>query len=160
MARYFEKISFEQFKKDIVDDRTLYDDFELPKRKTKCSAGYDLAALEDFVLKPGERKVVGTGIKYVSPEDEMFMILIRSSLGFKYNIRLCNQVGIIESDYYNNPSNEGHVMIAIQNEGKEDFIVHKKDRIAQGIFVKFLTIDNEEEVMTIRTGGMGSTDSK
>ena len=160
MARYFEKISFEQFKKDISDDRTLYESYELPKRKTKCSAGYDLASLEDFTLKPGERKIMGTGIKYVSPEDEMFMILIRSSLGFKYNIRLCNQVGIIESDYYNNPSNEGHVMIAIQNEGKEDFVVKKGDRIAQGIFAKFMTIDNEEEINETRTGGMGSTDKK
>lgn len=43
-------------------------------------------------------------------EDEMLMIVVRSSQGFKYNVRLCNQVGIIESDYYNNETNEGHLL--------------------------------------------------
>ena len=160
MARYFEKISFEQFKKDIGDDLKLYNSYNLPKRKTKYSAGYDFESLIDITLKPGERKIMPTGIKYVSEIDDMLMIFVRSSLGFKYNIRLCNQVGIVESDYYNNPSNEGHVMIAIQNEGDKDFVINKGDRFAQGIFTKFLVTDNEEEVSEKRVGGMGSTGDK
>ena len=40
---------------------------------------------------------------------EFLGIYIRSSLGFKYNIRMCNQVGIIDADYYNNKDNEGHI---------------------------------------------------
>ena len=47
MERYFEKISFEQFKKDIADDQNLYNDYELPVRKTKHSAGYDFMAIQD-----------------------------------------------------------------------------------------------------------------
>ena len=39
--RKFEKISFEQFKKDVCDDRELYESIVLPKRSTKFSAGYD-----------------------------------------------------------------------------------------------------------------------
>jgi dUTP pyrophosphatase len=70
---------------------------------------------------------------------------------------MCNQVGIIESDYYNNESNEGHMWIALQNEGKETLIIEKGDRFAQGIFVKFLKVDDEEKIDDERKGGLGST---
>ena len=90
-------------------------------------------------------------------QDEMLMIVVRSSTGFKYNVRMCNQVGIIESDYYNNSSNEGHMWIALQNEGTEVFKVEAGDRVAQGIFVKFLTVDEEEKIDNERNGGLGST---
>ena len=85
----------------------------------------------------------------------MLMIVVRSSMGFKYNVRMCNQVGVIESDYYNNISNEGHMWVALQNEGDKDYIINKGDAYAQGIFIKFLTCgDNPEEE---RIGGLGST---
>ncbi len=155
--RYFEKISFEQFKKDICDDKKLYGEYNLPKRQTKYSAGYDFESLFDFTLKPGESKKLATGIKVNMNSDEMLMIVVRSSLGFKYNARMCNQVGIVESDYYNNLDNEGHLFIKIQNEGVNDLIIKKGDRICQGIFVKFLTVDNEEEIDNKRISGIGST---
>jgi len=85
-------------------------------------------------------------------DDEIFMLIIRSSLGFKYNLRLTNQIGIIDSDYYNNISNEGHMWISIQNEGEETISLKKGTKIIQGIFVKYLTVDNEEQVITERTG--------
>ncbi|MCI8779013.1 MAG: deoxyuridine 5'-triphosphate nucleotidohydrolase [Bacilli bacterium] len=155
--RYFEKINFEQFKKDISNDKKLYNEYNLPKRQTKYSAGYDFESLFDFTLKPGETKKIATGIKVNMNSDEMLMIVIRSSLGFRYNTRMCNQVGIVESDYYNNPDNDGHLFVKIQNEGTDDLIIKKGDRICQGIFVKFLTIDNEEEIKKERTSGIGST---
>lgn len=155
--RYFEKISFEQFKKDISDDKKLYDEYNLPKRQTKYSAGYDFESLYDFILKPGETKKLATGIKVFMNNDEMLMIVVRSSLGFKYNTRMCNQVGIIESDYYGNPDNEGHLFVKIQNEGNSDLVIKRGDRICQGIFVKFLTVDNEEEINNQRISGIGST---
>lgn len=158
--RIFEKISYEQFKKDIIDDQTIYDSYNIPVRHTKCSAGYDFEAILPFELKPGEIKKIPTGIKVNMNEDEMLMIVVRSSTGFKYNVRMCNQVGIIESDYYNNITNEGHMWIALQNEGKEVFKVNAGDRIAQGIFVKFLTVDNEEFIENKRNGGLGSTATK
>lgn len=155
--RFFEKISFEQFKKDIKDDKELYDSYLLPKRSTKYSAGYDFKALDNFVLKPGERKKIPLGVKVKFESDEVLMIVVRSSMGFKYNIRLCNQVGIIDSDYYNNSSNEGHMWVCLQNEGEEDFIINKDDNICQGIFVKYLTVDNEEDINNVRNGAFGST---
>ncbi len=160
MPRYFEKISFEQFKKDCSDDEELYNNFSLPKRSTKYSAGYDFFSLYDFILKPNESKKIPTGIKFNMNTDEMLMLVVRSSMGFKYNVRMCNQIGIFESDYYNNPNNEGHAWLKLQNEGDKDYIVKKGDAICQGIFIKFLTIDNEEEIKNERKGGLGSTNKE
>ncbi len=155
--RYFEKISFEQFKKDVCDDKELYLEYELPKRSTKYSAGYDIKSLFDFTMRPKEIKKIPTGFKVNMNSDEMFLIVVRSSTGIKHNVRMCNQIGVFECDYYNNPNNEGHAFICLQNEGNEDFIVKKGDRLCQGIFTKFLTVDNEEEITNVRTGGIGST---
>ena len=134
MARYFEKISFEQFKKDIGDDIELYESYNIPRRSTKCSAGYDFESLFDFTLKPGEIKKIPTGIKICMNTDEVMFLLVRSSQGFKYNVRMCNQVGVFESDYYNNPDNEGHAWLKLQNHGSEDYVVKKGDKICQYLF--------------------------
>ena len=155
--RYFEKISFEQFKKDIKDDKKLYEEYNLPQRQTKYSAGYDFEVIEEFSLNPGESKKIPLGVKANFNNDEMLMIVIRSGIGFKHNIRMCNQVGIIDSDYYNNNANEGHLFIKLQNESDKVFIAKKGERICQGIFIKFLTVDNEDEITRKRTGGFGST---
>lgn len=152
----FEKISFEQFKKDIEDNKELYDSYHLPVRKTKESAAYDISFLYDGVLHPGEVKKYPTGIKVCMEEGTFLMIVVRSSMGFKYNVRLCNQVGIIDKDYYENPTNEGHLFIALQNEGERDFIYHKGDAIVQGIFMRYYKVD-DDKVEKIRTGGFGST---
>ena len=155
MDRYFEKISFERFSKDIKNDKKLYDEYKLPRRASKNSCGYDFLAMEDYIIHPGEIKKIPTGYKANFLSDEMLMIVVRSSMGFKYNVRMCNQVGVIESDYYNNISNEGHMWVALQNEGDKDYIINKGDAYAQGIFIKFLTCgDNPEEE---RIGGLGST---
>ncbi len=157
--RCFEKISFEQFKKDIKDDIDLYNNYILPKRATKNSAGYDFFAIEDIVIKPGEIIKIPTGYKAKFNSDEALLLIMRSGLGFKYNLRLTNQVGLIESDYYNNDSNEGHMWFSIQNEGKEEVIISKNKAYGQGIFIKFLITD-DDNVTNIRKGGFGSTDRR
>ena len=155
--RKFEKISLKQFVKDTGLTEKEYNEVTLPHRATSNSAGYDFHILKDTVLKPGEIKKIPTAIKTQMNNDEVLMIYIRSSLGFKYNLRLCNQTGIIDSDYYNNENNEGHIFIAIQNEGTNYINLKTGDRFAQAIFMKYLTADDEEEINTSRTGGMGST---
>lgn len=157
MARYFEKISWKQWKKDVGDSLEVYVKHELPKRQTKASAGYDFKSPIDFVLHPGEIKKIPTGVKFTMNEDEMLMLVVRSSMGFKHNIRMTNQVGIFESDYYNNENNEGHAWISLQNHGTEDYVVKIGDRIGQGIFINFLTVDDEDTITNIRKGGIGST---
>ena len=155
--RKFEKISFDEFSKDIENNKELYDSYNLPVRKTKLSAGYDFECLYDFILKPGEIIKLPLGIKACMNNDEVLMIYVRSSQGFKYNVRMCNQVGIIDADYYNNPDNEGHIFIKLKNEGDKDYIVKKGDAICQGIFTKFLSVDDEENVENTRKSGIGST---
>lgn len=148
--RKFEKISYEQFKKDISSDKKLYEEYKLPKRETKYAAGYDFYALYDFVLKPGEIKKIPTGIKVNMMDDDCLLLLDRSNMGFKYNVRLCNQVGVIDKDYYNNSSNEGHMWFRLQNEGDKDWIVKKGEGFGQGLFIKYLKIDDEEEYFKTR----------
>ena len=75
--------------------------------------------------------------------DEVLLILVRGSQGFKYNVRLINQVGVVDKDYYNNSGNEGHIWIGLKNEGEKDYIVNKGDRIAQGIFMKYLLTQDD-----------------
>lgn len=88
--------------------------------------------------------------------DDVLFLIDRSSMGFKYNVRMCNQVGVIDADYYNS-DNEGHIWIKIQNEGDKDYSVKKGQAMIQGIFMKYLTVDDEEEIKTLRNGGIGST---
>ena len=153
--RKFEKISEEQYNKDLKEVCS-YEDIAIPTRSTKHSAGYDFKSPIEFTLNPGESKKIPTGIKASMNEDEYLAILVRSSMGFKYNIRLCNQVGVIDYDYYNNPDNEGHIFIKIQNEGNEPLNIDKGDRFAQGIFTKYLLTD-DDIASGDRTGGLGST---
>ena len=135
----------------VCDDEKLYSEFSLPKRGTVNAAGYDFFALYDYTLKPGEIMKVPTGIKASMEGDEVLFLIDRSSMGFKWNVRMCNQVGVIDADYYNNNDNEGHMWIKIQNEGDKDYVVKKGQAMIQGIFVKYLTIDDEEKIEGKRT---------
>ncbi len=154
--RKFEKISFEQFKKDVADDIQLYNEFEKPSRETFYAAGYDFHALYDFVLKPGEIDRIPTGVKVSMEDDEVLLLIIRSSMGYKYNVRLVNQVGVIDKDYYNNLTNEGHIWIKLQNEGTRDYVVKKGDGIGQGLFMKYyLTDDDSDYLKQIRNDDDG-----
>ena len=155
--RKFEKISFEQFKKDIGDNKELYNSIELPKRSTSKSAGYDIKSMEDGIINPGCAMSFKTGLKVCMNDDEVLYIYSRSSQGYKYNVSLANSVGVIDSDFYNNKSNEGHFQVRLINLGDSDFEVKIGDRIAQGVFMKYLTVDDEGEIKNVREGGIGST---
>lgn len=149
--RDFEKISFKQFKKDVAEDINLYNEYELPQRDSDSTAGYDIYLLQDLIIEPNEIKKIPTGIKSFFEKDEVLFLIVRSSTGFKYNIRLCNQVGVIDSDYYNNQNNEGHIWIKIQNEGKEKVIIPQGEAIVQGIFLKYLTTQSDKDRNIKRT---------
>ncbi|CDB32015.1 deoxyuridine 5`-triphosphate nucleotidohydrolase [Clostridium sp. CAG:575] len=149
--RDFEKISFEQFKKDVTEDINLYNEYELPQRDSDSTAGYDIYLLQDLIIEPNEIKKIPTGIKSFFEKDEVLFLIVRSSTGFKYNIRLCNQVGVIDADYYNNQNNEGHIWLKIQNEGKEKVIIPQGEAIVQGIFLKYLTTQSDKDRNIKRT---------
>jgi dUTP pyrophosphatase len=157
--RGFEKISKEQFLKDIKGEMLSYDDIILPRRATKKSSGYDFYSLKTFILKPNEEIILSTGIKTYMQDNEELKIFVRSSMGIKYNIRLKNQTGKIDADYYNNSSNEGHICIALKNEGDKDWIVNKGNAVAQGSFYNYLIGDNDCPISEERKGGIGSTNN-
>ena len=153
----FEKVSLEEWQKETNIE--LYNEIKLPQRATKGSAGYDFYSPIDFTLNPQETIKVPTGVR-VKIEDGWFLsIFPRSSLGFKYRLRLNNTVGIIDSDYYH-ALNEGHIFFKITNESTDKVVTIKKgEAFAQGIFIPF-GITEDDDVETVRTGGMGSTNQK
>ncbi|MDF2699221.1 MAG: dut [Haloplasmataceae bacterium] len=132
----------------------------IPQRQTKFSAGYDIEAAESVELNPLEKKLIKTGLKAYMQEDEVLNIYIRSSMAVKKNAMLANNVGIIDADYYNNESNEGHILIPMINFGNDVLKINKGDKIAQGIFQKFLLIDKDLSNNIDRMGGFGTTNIK
>lgn len=160
----FEKVSFDQFKIDCIDKlgnvqdiNGVYNDIIFPKRATVGSAGYDFFAPVDITLAPNETITVPTGIRAKINEGYVLLIFPRSGLGFKYRLQLDNTIGVIDADYYG-AKNEGHIMIKITNDTKENrtLTIPKGTGFAQGIFTSFgITID--DNTSNIREGGMGST---
>lgn len=132
----------------------------LPVRKTKYSAGYDVEAAEDTIIpsfKKGMKPtLVKTGIKAYMQENEYLMLANRSSNPGKKGLILANSVGIIDKDYYGNPDNDGHIMFAFYNIKEEDIEIKKGDCVGQAIFMPFLIADNDE-AEGARIGGFGST---
>lgn len=132
----------------------------LPIRSTKNSAGYDIEAAEDCVIpafKLGQKPVlVKTGLKAYMQSDEVLILANRSSNPGKKGLILANSIGIVDSDYYGNPDNDGHIMFAFFNFKDEDVEIKKGDRIGQGMFQKYLVTDNDAAEGE-RTGGFGST---
>ena len=133
-------------------------DIALPKRGTGASAGYDLSAAESVVIAPGEMAMVPTGVKAYMEPDEVLYIHIRSSLAVKRQLVLMNSVGVVDADYYNNPDNEGHIFIALWNRGEENVTLKAGERLAQGVFMKYLLADGDTAGKgQDRQGGFGST---
>lgn len=132
----------------------------LPERKTRCSAGYDIEPAEDCVIpafKPGIKPtLIKTGIKAYMPDNEYLMLCNRSSNPKKKGLILSNSVGIVDADYYGNVDNDGAIMFAFYNVFAEDVEIKKGDIIGQAIFQKYEIVDgdNAEEE---RVGGFGST---
>lgn len=145
--RKFEKISAYQT-----------ESFELPKRATAHSAGYDLAAIESVQIEPGAIQKIPTGLKVSMRDGEVLLVFPRSSLGLKKHLMMANNVGVIDQDYYNSPGNEGHILIPIYNFGNAPQIIEKGERIAQGIFVQYLKTDDDITTDEKRVSGFGSTD--
>ncbi len=132
----------------------------LPERKTKYSAGYDMEAAEDVVIpsfkKGNNPTFIKTGVKAYMGDNEYLMLANRSSNPKKKGLILANSVGIIDKDYYENPDNDGDIIFAFYNIKEEDIEIKKGEVIGQAIFMPFLVADNDN-AEGIRTGGFGST---
>lgn len=165
---HFEKVSFEAFKKDVntylgaypTDEiEEFYENIILPERKTKYSAGYDIATALPVLILPGQSKVIPTGIKAVFAEEEMetwcLKLYARSSVGIKDRVIVTNAVGIIDSDYQF-AENDGDMMLALTNIGSSEKMYRPGHRICQAIF-EIHGITSDDAAFGKRTGGLGST---
>ena len=164
----FEKVSFDQFKKDVQkyfenirktndEIRELYEQIELPTRATKGSAGYDFKSPIPFILHKDKPTIIPTGIRVKIDDGWVLKLYPRSGLGFKYGLKLLNTTGIIDSDYYNS-DNEGHIMLKmLHTEGEYMIPFYTGDKIMQGVFVEYGITKNDVSNET-RNGGFGSTD--
>lgn len=162
----FHKVSFDEFQKGFIDCfgsveereiRDIYEAIKLPVRATRGSAGYDFFAPLSLSIAPGRTVKVPTGIRVEMQENWVLKCYPRSGLGFKYRLQLNNTVGIIDSDYFYS-DNEGHIFAKITNDTKEGKTVEIEagTGFMQGIFVEYgITMD--DEVSTVRNGGLGST---
>lgn len=154
----FEKISYTQFKDDNMDVYIGYESIKLPQRATSGSAGYDIYSVCDFELRPNQTALLPTGLKFECDSDKCLLILPRSGQGFKYKVQLYNTVGLIDSDYYNNKKNEGHIWVKLYNDSPEGhtLTVKQGEAICQGIITQYFTVDDDNSD-GVREGGFGST---
>ena len=176
----FQKVSLEQFKKDVKNTvasrlgftdkdyedggkvEEIYNAIQLPRRSTGFSAGYDFYCPFDISVDYSPCIMIPTGIKMQLVDSCYLALYPRSSYGVKYGIGLCNTVGIIDADYYNNTANEGHIMVALtRGHNMEDTIanvtIKQGDKFVQGIINIYAKTIDDCPVSKIRTGGIGST---
>ena len=139
-----------QFKK--FEEKT-----QLPVRADAKSAGYDFYAKKDYILAPNQTYVFWTDVKAFMLDDEVLMLYVRSSIGIKRGVRLANGTGVIDASYYNNKDNDGNIGIALHNTSKKPVVIKAGERIAQGVFMKYLVADKDETLKDERTGGIGSS---
>ena len=138
-------------------------DIHMPVRKTSRSAGYDVEAAEDTVIPPFQNgckpTLIHTGLKAYCMDDECYMLANRSSNPGKKHLVLANGIGVIDSDYYGNPDNDGEFLYAYYNTDDKDVVIKKGEVIGQVVFQKFLYADNDLTTGEIRKGGFGSTNA-
>lgn len=132
-------------------------DVPLPTYSTPGSAGMDMCAAveEPLVIHPGETALVPTGLCIEVPPNYEAQIRPRSGLAINHSVGILNSPGTIDSDY------RGEIKVILTNFGKEDFIIHKGDRIAQLVIAPYVRATWEEVSKLNDTqrgpGGFGHT---
>lgn len=142
--RVFEKVSYDQTG-------------TLPTRADDRSAGHDFYTPITVTIPAHKSVAIKTNIKCQMEDDDVLLIFVRSSIGIKKHLMLANQTGVIDASYYNNPDNEGNIICCLYNYGEEEITICGGERIAQGVFVKYLKTDEGEVLSNARTGGIGSS---
>lgn len=131
---------------------------KLPNYAHPGDAGIDLYSAEQVVLKPGERKLILTGIKMAIPAGYEGQVRPKSGLAIKHGISIVNTPGTVDAGY------RGEVGIIAINLSKEEFKVEKNSKIAQMVFNKIEEADIVEVEELDKTsrgeGGFGSTGLK
>ena len=153
----FTKVSEAQYASAMGErERMPLEEIPLPRRATAGSAGYDFVSPVDVTVPAGGDALIPTGIRAEMEPGWVLMLFPRSSLGFRYALRLSNTVGVIDSDYAF-AENEGHIMVKLRNPLDVPVTISRGDRFCQGVFLPYGTAEEAGSVTAGRTGGMGST---
>jgi dUTP pyrophosphatase len=150
MSRRFSEVSLEHIKNKQSIVR------KLPTRATKKSSGYDFYLPIKISINPNERVLVWSDIKAYMNDDEELLIFPRSSLGIR-GLVISNTIGKIDSDYVDNPKNDGNIGLTLWNTSDTVIELSEGERVCQGSFYKYLITDNDVPLSDTRDGGMGST---
>ena len=148
---------FEVVKQDAIQYGVVPN--KMPQRATKHSAGYDIYSPISTVIEPKKMQMIWTNIKASFNPDEVLILCVTSGMG-KKGIMVANTIGVIDCDYYGNVSNDGNLGFRLYNFSDEPYVIQAGDKIGQGIFLKYLTVDDEQEITNTRVGGFGSTVKK
>ena len=140
---------------EIVKNRKHTENIILPTRADKGSAGYDFYAPKDYICQPHKVTKIWTDVKAYMLPNEVLLLDVRSSMGGRFH--LANTIGIIDSTYYNNPTNEGNIGVFLVNDTDEPIEIKSGNRIAQGVFLNYLTVDYDTPLNDARMGGFGSS---
>jgi len=128
---------------------------EIPQYQTQEAAGFDLHSVEDVVIAPNERKLIGTGLSFEIPKGYEIQIRPRSGLAYKHGITVLNSPGTIDSDY------RGEIKVLLINHSNESFEIKVGERIAQAVIQEVIqaTFEEVEELNDTARGnkGFGST---
>ena len=153
---------------------------KIPTYAHETDGGADVYAVEDITLRPGEQTIVKTGLKIACPPGYAVLVHPRSGLSAKTKMRVCNAIGLIDSDYrsevgviiennealikdltYDFDENHRPVLTSILHGA--DLHITKGERFAQLRLVKvphmiFHQVDSIDNIKGNRGGGFGSTD--
>lgn len=140
---------------EVVSNPTFEVATILPTRSDDGSAGYDFYSKINVKISPNARYMFATDVKAYMKKNEVLYVHVRSSLGINKGMKLANGTGVIDSTYYNNDKNEGNIIICLENTSKQPVHIKAGDRIAQGVFHKYLTVGDKPT--GVRKGGIGST---
>ena len=171
----FEKVSFEQFAKDVplintprLKLKEWYEKIITPTQGSKYSMGIDFFMPYSVRILPHNKVKIPTGIRWVCEEwdnnnvdnDREYGMLIvpRSSIGTKFGLRLPNTIGVIDADYCD-AENEGHIILLFENTTDDIVELPMGKAVAQGIITPYI-IPNNAKGNNKRSGGFGSTDNK
>lgn len=153
ISRISNKISSMLFQNNI---HLLIDSIFGQKGESTEEKVFTLEEVADLT-KGNRPTIVRTGMKIKIPEDMVCIVVPRSSSSMKYWLKMSNSIGIIDSDYYNSPENDGEIGLIFENDFPFPIKIKKGDIIGQALIMPRYIVDNEKEIESTRTGGYGST---
>lgn len=136
--------------------KRLDDSVELPTYAYEGDAGLDLRASESVVLRPFERRLIGTGLAVAIPDGYAGFMQPRSGLALKHGLSMANTPGLVDAHY------RGELKVcAINLDPNNDIHISRGDRIAQLVIQRVPVVDlvevKELDVTDRGIGGFGSS---